>query len=167
MNRALAVVTQEDGSKQLVREAGTLAAGCDAELVLLWITPSEEYERRRKAVTDSGAGEATYTIEQAEEAARRSAMTVAHDLLSDLDLRYEVVGMVGRELEAVLDVADDRDCDHLFVAGPRRTPTGKALFGDLTQQLTLAFDGPVTVLLGDRSVPDPASEPTRERRTTP
>jgi nucleotide-binding universal stress UspA family protein len=167
MKRALAVVTREEGSKRIVREAGRLAAGCDAELVLLWTTPTDEYEQRRQSVTAYGTGEATYTVEQAEEAARRSAMSVAHELLADLELDYEVVGMVGREVESVLDVASDRDCDHLFVAGPRRSPTGKALFGDLTQRLTLQFDGPVTVLLGDRTYPDSAAEAAGERRTTP
>jgi hypothetical protein len=34
----------------------------------------------------------------------------------------------------------------VFLAGRKRSPTGKALFGDQTQAVILDFDGAVTVI---------------------
>ena len=46
MERALAVVEGTEETKQLVREAGELAAGVDAELLLLHVTTEEEFSDR-------------------------------------------------------------------------------------------------------------------------
>jgi nucleotide-binding universal stress UspA family protein len=150
MERALAVVAEEERSKKVVREAGELAAGVGAELVLLTIIPQEEYEEKRRDVEENIRDEGIiYTFTQAEQAARHTAQDVADEVLEDVDVDYHVLGAVGREAETIITVADTEGCDHLFLAGRRRSPTGKALFGDLTQDVLLTFDGPVTVLLGD------------------
>jgi len=36
----------------------------------------------------------------------------------------------------------------VFLTGKKRSPTGKAVFGDRSQAIILNFDGPVTTLLG-------------------
>jgi nucleotide-binding universal stress UspA family protein len=149
MERALAVVTQDERSKRVVREAGELAGGVGAELVLLTVLPKEEYEEKRHAMEQAAGSEVVYTLSQAEQSARQTARSVASEVLDGVDVDHEVLGAVGREADTILEVADNQGCDHLFIAGRRRSPTGKALFGDLTQQVLLTFEGPVTVLLGD------------------
>jgi nucleotide-binding universal stress UspA family protein len=148
MKRGLVVVTPTDRGERLLREAGEFAAGADAELVLLGIKPQSDYGETRAAV-ESIDTDASYSIDQAEEDVERSARRVARDTFEGLDVSFEVVGTVGNELDRILGVADERDCDHLFLSGQRRSPTGKALFGDLTQRALLNFEGPVTVLLGE------------------
>jgi nucleotide-binding universal stress UspA family protein len=61
----------------------------------------------------------------------------------------EVVGAVSDETqsETVLQVARRNDCDHIFLSGGKRSPAGKALFGDVVQAVQLGFDGYVTVRL--------------------
>ncbi|ELZ06028.1 universal stress protein [Natrialba asiatica] len=49
---------------------------------------------------------------------------------------------------ALVVVAAEYDCKHVFIAGDKRSPTGKALFGDEAQSVLLHFDGPVTALIG-------------------
>ena len=147
MDRALAVVGATDTSKRLVREAGELAAGVDAELVLLRVVPEEDYEGTRDAVENIRELDNTYTLEQATEEARQSATELGREVLSDVDVEYEALGTIGRETERILDVAADRDCDHVFVIGRKRSPTGKAIFGDIAQSVILNFDGAVTVML--------------------
>ncbi|EJN59383.1 Nucleotide-binding universal stress protein, UspA family [Halogranum rubrum] len=149
MNRALVVVTDSTRSKQILREAGELAASNDAELVLLSVAPTESYEDTHDAVASIGSSDLVYTIEQAEESAVRNIERTASEAFDGLDVDYHTKAVFGREVDSILDVAEAYDCDHLFIAGRRRSPTGKALFGDLTQQVLLTFDGPVTVLLGD------------------
>lgn len=149
MNRALVVVTDSTRSKQILREAGELAANNATELVLLSVSPTESYEDTHDAVASIGSSDLVYTIEQAEESAVRNIERTASEAFDGLDVEYHTKAVFGREVDSILDVAEAYDCDHLFIAGRRRSPTGKALFGDLTQQVLLAFDGPVTVLLGD------------------
>jgi len=150
MERALAVVGEEERSKKVVREAGELAAGVDAELILLTVIPQEEYEEKRRDIEESIRDEdIVYTFTQAEQDARHTARDVADEVLDGIDVDYDVLGAVGRQADTIISVADTEECDHLFLAGRRRSPTGKALFGDLTQEVLLTFDGPVTVLLGD------------------
>jgi nucleotide-binding universal stress UspA family protein len=148
MERALVVIGPTDGTRRIVREAGELAAGTGAELVLLAVKPEEEYGETQAALSGLGS-DVVYTLEQAEESAERLARTVARETLDGLDVDYRVVGTVGREAERILATAAEEECDHLFIAGRRRSPTGKALFGDLTQRILLSFEGPVTVLLAD------------------
>ena len=148
MKRALAVVTQDERSKHVVREAGELAAGVGSELLLLTVIPEEEYERKREAMEDAGST-TPYTVSQAEQSARRQAHTVAAEVLDDVDVEYELLGAVGREASIILNVAEEEDVDHIFMAGRRRSPTQKAVFGDLTQRVLLNFEGTVTVHLTD------------------
>lgn len=66
---------------------------------------------------------------------------------SDATIDFEVEGIVSEENEipnAILDAAEGLACDHIFVVGRSRSPTGKALFGDIAQKIILNFDGPVT-----------------------
>jgi len=148
MQRPMAVVTDDERSKKVVREAGELAAGVGVELVLLTIIPQEEYERKREAMEDAGST-MPYTFSQAEQNARRTARSVADEVLDDVDVEYEVLGAVGREAHTIMEVAREEGVDHIFMAGRRRSPTQKALFGDLTQRVLLNFEGTVTVLLSD------------------
>ena len=149
MDRALAVVSTSDTSKRLVREAGELAAGVDAELVLLRVVPEDDYEGTRDAVENIADIDNTYTLDQATEEARQSAAELGREVLSDVDVEYEALGTIGRESERILAVAADQECDHVFVIGRRRSPTGKAIFGDIAQSVILSFDGAVTVMLDD------------------
>jgi nucleotide-binding universal stress UspA family protein len=146
MDRALAVVDAEESTKALVREAGELAAAVDAELVLLHVTTTEEYEDRRHAMESIPNSSVGYSGQKARQGAGEFADDVGRDVLEGLDVSWEAVGELGDEQTEILDVAEAYDCDHLFIAGEKRSPTGKALFGDLTQSVILNFDGPVTVV---------------------
>ena len=73
----------------------------------------------------------------------------ASETLEAADVEYSLVEESGDPAEEIVDRADEMDVDSICVAGRKRSPTGKALFGDLTQEVLLTFDGPVTVLLGD------------------
>jgi nucleotide-binding universal stress UspA family protein len=149
MNRALVVVTPGRNGRRIVREAGDYAAGTDTELVLLTVVPESEFENTRRAVADIGSSDAVYTLEQAEESAAREAADVAADVLGDVDVPATPIGTIGREADAILDVAAQEDVDHVFMTGRRRSPAGKALFGDVAQTILLRFDGPVTLVMSD------------------
>ncbi|WP_276302510.1 universal stress protein [Halorussus lipolyticus] len=146
MERALAVVDAEESTKSLVREAGELSAAVDAELVLLHVTTNDEYEDTRQTMEDIPSSAVGYSAEKAREGAENFSADIGREVLEGIDVNYEAVGALGDEQTEILDTAEEYDCDHLFIAGEKRSPTGKALFGDLTQSIILNFDGPVTVV---------------------
>ncbi|WP_435064931.1 universal stress protein [Halobaculum sp. EA56] len=146
MEHALAVVGPTETAKRLTREAGKLAAGVDAKLTLLHVTDEDEYDEQREKLAQITRGDSTYSVGQAVEGARAYAADIGREVLEGVDVEYEAVGTVGDRAESVLTEARRRDCDHLFVAGRKRSPAGKALFGDDTQRLILDADGPVTVV---------------------
>ena len=146
MERALAVVDAEESTKALVREAGELAAAVDAELVLLHVTTNDEYEETRQTMEGIPNSSVGYSGEKAREGAENFAADIGREVLEGIDVSYESVGALGDEQTEILDTAEEYDCDHLFMAGEKRSPTGKALFGDLTQSIILNFAGPVTVV---------------------
>jgi len=152
MERALVLVEDSDRHRELLREAGELAEGVGAELLLLSAMTEEEYENDIETieaianVENIGFGRETMM-----DAAKSLARTLAEGEFEGLDVDYEVLGEVVDEDghdDAVLRIAEDRDCDHIFVTGRRRSPTGKAIFGDVAQSVILNYDGPVTVLTG-------------------
>lgn len=145
MKRALAVVGDTDESGHLVREAGELTAGVGAELLVLSVTPEDDYGAVRESRQRAGS-QHVYSIDQAVEDARQTAESIARDALADLDVDYEAVGSVGPVTDRILTTAAECECDHIFIVGRQRSPTGKALFGDVAQSVILNFDGPVTVM---------------------
>jgi nucleotide-binding universal stress UspA family protein len=146
MEHALAVVEGDEAAKDIVREAGELAAATGADLVLVHVTDEGEYDRQREQMESVTTRETQYSVGQALEGARKFADDVGAAVLGDLDVSYEAVGRLGEKGEEVLSVAADRDVDHIFIAGQKRSPTGKAVFGDVTQEVILDFDGAVTVV---------------------
>lgn len=147
MQKALVVATPTDGLDRITREAGELAAGVDAELLLLHVTSEGDYEEDRKAMAEIDALEGgSYDIGQAREGAREFARDLGEQVLRNIDVDYEAVGAIGDEYEKIMQTATDHDCDHIFIAGRRRSPSGKAIFGDTAQRVILNSDNPVTVL---------------------
>jgi len=146
MEHALVVVDASEGAKRLIREAAELAAGVDATLTLIHVTSEEEYNEKVSAMQRITEADVSYNLETAEEGGRQFVRDVAREVLEDNDVEYEAVAEVGDVVDEVLDEAEKRGCDHIFVAGRKRSPAGKALFGDTAQAIILDFDGAVTIL---------------------
>lgn len=145
MERALAVIGESDAAKTVVREAGELAAGTDAELIVIHVTTEEEYDETREELEEIPAEEVSYGVGRARQGAEQFASDVANEVLAGIDVEWKALGAVGDRVEAILEEARINDCDHVFVSGRKRSPVGKAVFGDDAQRVVLNFDGPVTV----------------------
>lgn len=66
-------------------------------------------------------------------------------ILSDRGLEYRLDERSGEPAEEVLEHAAEHDVDLICLAGRKRSPTGKALFGSVTQEVILNTDRPVLV----------------------
>lgn len=146
MERALVVVEPTDGSEHLVREAGELAEGVGAELVLLHVTTQEEWEDNRERMSSISNFDNHYGIEQTREGARQFAENVGNEVLSGMNVDFSTAGAIGNRADKILKAAEEEGCDHVFMAGKKRSPTGKAVFGDATQSVILNFEGVVSVV---------------------
>lgn len=146
MKRAIVVVEPTEQGRRLVDIAGELAEGTGAELLLVRLIDESEYrsDLERKAQSSRDVEQ----IDDLTERARRTAADLGREGLEDRDVAYEARGIVGSLPDDLLRVAQQDGCDHLFIVGDRRSPTGKAIFGDTTQAVLLNFDGPVTSLIG-------------------
>jgi nucleotide-binding universal stress UspA family protein len=154
MERALFVAMEErPATRELLQEAGKLAAGVGAELVVLSVIKEDDYAETSVSREELGKTEETgeqyssYSIDQAEEDARTQAERIAGETLEEIEVEWTGLGAVGQPERTVLDVAEEQNVDHVFVVGKHRSPSGKAIFGDLAQHLVIDFDGPVTTYL--------------------
>lgn len=135
----------------MVRLAGRFAAANDATLVL-YAEATEEDVTEATVVSGRGGELPQGASQSAVDSARRFLEGVADEELADVDVEYETACSIvptANHAESVLRTASEEGCDHLFVVGEKRSPAGKALFGDFVQSLLLNFDGRVTVDLAE------------------
>lgn len=146
---ALVVVEDADRDRELVERARSFAVGNETGLVVLALVTPAEYEEVAETLDAIGQVEHTTYDEQAIiDALSAEAADLASDVLGDA-VPHEVRVEVGDDgqAEPIIAVADDADCDHVFLPGRHRSPTGKAVFGDRTQRVILDFGGFVTVAM--------------------
>lgn len=78
---------------------------------------------------------------------RVQAVSDAVEYLEERDISVEVIGRTGDAVSQILRLSEEKDVDAIYVGGPKRSPTGKAVFGSDTQQILLNANRPVTVIL--------------------
>lgn len=69
----------------------------------------------------------------------------AKEVFEDAGVAVELREGSGDPAESILETADDIDADAICVAGRKRTPTGKALFGSVSQSVILNTERPVLI----------------------
>lgn len=69
----------------------------------------------------------------------------ARDLLAEADVEVTLRGESGPPGERIIEVAEDEEADLISVAGRKRSPAGKLIFGSVTQKVILGTDRPVLV----------------------
>lgn len=78
-------------------------------------------------------------------AVRVESVRAAGDLFDEAGIDYEIDETSGDPSDAILGAAADVDADLIVVGGRKRSPTGKAIFGSVTQAVILNGDRPVLV----------------------
>jgi len=147
MSSALIVIEDVDRDRELLERARAFAVGEGTDLVVLSLATPSEYESVSETLDAIGDVEHTsYNEDDVLEAISGEIDDLAADVLGE-QVEYELVAEIVEDdqAEAVIEVAERAGCDHVFVSGRRRSPTGKAVFGDRTQRILLNFDGYVTV----------------------
>jgi len=134
----LAVGTEdEERTERLADEIIALAEPADAEVVLTHVFDGEEFdETSAKLGFEPESGSSTPHA-----VAERHRTTRA---LSEAGVRHSVRGAVGDLADEVVETAEGVGADRVVVGGRRRSPTGKAVFGSVAQEVMLSAPCPVT-----------------------
>lgn len=101
--------------------------------------PGEPSEKRVTIIhsfTDNPSGASATQIGSVREA---TAYLEGHGV------EVQVTESSGDPAEQILGAADEADANLIVVSGRKRSPTGKALFGSVTQSVILNADRPVMV----------------------
>lgn len=146
MNSILVLISSEDPDERLLSAANHHVSGTDTSVVICRIIDEDRYQSEVQQDVRSGAE--MQSVAEFEEYATEAASSVAESTFP-ADISTTAIGVVGGIPNAVLDIAGEYDIDHVFLSGRKRSPVGKALFGDLAQQVILEFDGPVTIVTTD------------------
>lgn len=145
----LAAIDENERSRQVVTVAHELAIAFDEPLVALHVVPTEDYEAHREAITEIPEFR-DFSIDQEAESAERFAREFVTATADGLDpVRLDARGRVGKIAEEILAEAGRIDPRYLVISGRRRSPVGKAIFGNTAQQVLLNADCPVVAKLSD------------------
>jgi nucleotide-binding universal stress UspA family protein len=135
-----------DRYERLGEEAIEIAGPAGATVVLGHVFTREEYDdvvarlefdRQREDVS-------------ANDVARRHAtIRDLGKMLDAEDVDYDVRGTVGEHGESIVSLAREVDADLVLVSGRKRSPTGKAVFGSIAQEVMLSSPCPVTFVRED------------------
>lgn len=138
----LAAIDRGDQTTEVLEHAADLADAYGEELHALHVmTQSEFVELETTSVNDTGE-----PLEMSR--VREVAADLASDAAEDAGLRsYKAVGRVGDTSQEILHYAADIDANYVVIGGKKRSPTGKAIFGSVTQSTLLNADRPVVVIM--------------------
>ena len=75
-----------------------------------------------------------------------AAVRRAREVLEGAGIQVTLQESSGDPGSAIVDLADEVDADLICVAGRKRSPAGKAVFGSVTQDVFLGTDRPVLLV---------------------
>jgi nucleotide-binding universal stress UspA family protein len=106
----------------------------------------EEFESR---VDTLGFDRAASDVSADDVVRRYSPVRALAAKLDEAGVDYEIRGAVGDYGERVVSVAEELESDLVLVSGRKRSPTGKAVFGSVAQEILLSAPCPVTFVRAD------------------
>lgn len=130
-----------DSLEPLVDTAVNIAHPTGATVDLLYVFPRDDYETIMERMDiDIKTGGLTPD----EVARRHESIRVPADRLESLDIGYQIRGVSGGNLaDHIVNTIEQVNTDIAIVGGTKRSPAGKAVFGDLSQQVLLNSPVPV------------------------
>ena len=138
----LAVGTEdEDRAEQLAAETIAVAKPAGAEVVLTHVFSDEEFEEVRSRLRVDETSESSTPDAVAERHTTTRAISKA---LAEAGVSHTVRGAVGDHADEVVEAATEVGADRIVVGGRSRSPTGKAVFGSVAQEIMLSAPCPVT-----------------------
>lgn len=132
----VAAVDRSDRASTVVSEAETIAEAFGEPVHVVHVLTRSEFLDLGRTSVESGD-----SIDM--EDVRSVAQNIAAEAAADLDVPHESVGLMGTQADRIIKYAEENDARYIVVSGRKRSPTGKALFGSVTQSVLLNAKCPV------------------------
>lgn len=139
MHVLLPVDPNEDRARAAAKAVAALPNAADAVEVLI-LNVHERIEIR-----DAEGGDID-SADWFDETDLPASVLAAEEVLTAAGIAVETRRSHGDPGEVILETAEETGTDMIVMAGRKRTPVGKVLFGSVTQSVLLSADIPVTVV---------------------
>ncbi|WP_197075959.1 universal stress protein [Halostagnicola sp. A56] len=83
------------------------------------------------------------------ESVKNVASDIAEEAAEPLSSQFEAIGLMGDPADEIINYADEQNARYIVVAGRKRSPAGKAIFGSVNQSILLNSDCPVVMSTGN------------------
>lgn len=124
----------------VVTTAAEIATGLDAHVTLFHVFGESEFEAYLE--------EFGYESADPVEVARKHAVVQdCASLFQEHGVEPEVAATIGNPSAEIVAYVTDNDIDHVFMGGHRRSATGKALLGSVSQKVLRQVSVPCTILM--------------------
>ncbi len=143
----LAAVGEKRDPTQIITTAYELATAFDEELQVLHVLPekdAEEHFESIQSVDEFSDYSFTIEVDRAEDIAQKFIDGALGDESSG---HISAVGRIGDPTDEILAAIDDIEPRYVVIGGKNRSPTGKALFGSVTQSIILNSERPVVSVM--------------------
>jgi len=129
-----------DRIEELGEAVVEIAEPAEATVVVTHVfTPSEFEQAVGRLDFDS-----TSDTDATEVARRHSTIRTLTGILDSAGVEYEIRGRIGDHATEIVDLSTEVGADRVVVGGRKRSPSGKAVFGSVAQDIMLEAPCPVT-----------------------
>jgi nucleotide-binding universal stress UspA family protein len=148
LNSVLLALGAEDADRveRLAEEAIDIAGPAGATVLITHVFAPDEYERR---LDNLGFDRESADFVADDVAVRHSPIRDIAGRLDEAGVDHEIRGSVGDYGEEIVRIAEETETDMVMVGGRKRSPTGKAVFGSVAQDVMLSAPCPVTFVRSD------------------
>lgn len=147
----LAAIDDTDQAMQIIDVAYDLAQAYQDELIVLHVIPEADYKSHREKLEEIPGFDEFSFGHELDNAAEIAQWFVAQSVAGEQDsVEVSTIGRVGDVADEIVREAGRTEARFLVIGGTRRSPVGKAVFGDTSQQIILRSDCPVVSNLQDQ-----------------
>ncbi|WP_136688570.1 universal stress protein [Halorhabdus amylolytica] len=134
-----------DRIDELAEAVLEIATPSNAEVVIAHVFTPEEFENTVDRLDFENISEA----DPDDVAQRHGAVRTLTNAFDEADVKYGIRGRVGDHATEIVDLSTEVDADRIVVGGRKRSPSGKAVFGSVAQDIMLEAHCPVTFVKGE------------------
>jgi len=134
-----------DRTDELASTVADIAGPADAEVIIAHVFTDDEYG----TVVERLEFDAVAEADPDEVADRHTTVRTLRKQLDDAGISTSARGSVGDHGAEIVSLAERHGADLVVVGGRKRSPTGKAVFGSVAQEVMLSAPCPVTFVRGD------------------